>query len=63
MAVRLTGAEPAIAERRVIIEDLHYEPVGNPANWDVMPDGRMVFVEPVAGTRVVPVFDHRAQGA
>ena len=51
------GAPPRVTARSVVLDDLRYQPVGNHANWDVMPDGRMVFIEPVGGTQLVMVFD------
>jgi Tol biopolymer transport system component len=51
------GAPPRIAARSVVLDELVYQPVGNHANWDVMPDGRMVFIEPVGVTQLVLVFD------
>ena len=43
--------------REVVIDPLHYDPVGNHANWDVTDDGRFVFIEPVAGGKLTMVFD------
>ena len=58
MSVRLgDGVPPRVLERTEVFEQLVYEPVGNHANWDVMPDGRLVFIEPVTGTQIVVVSD------
>jgi len=51
------GEPPRATAREVVIESLRYEPVNNHANWDVMPDGRLVFVEPLADARLAMVFD------
>ena len=40
---------PRVVSREVVIDPLHYDPVGNHANWDVTADGRFVFIEPLAG--------------
>ena len=58
LSVRFTNdAEPRELARSVVLENLRFEPVGNHANWDVMPDGRLVFIEPMEGTQLVVVFD------
>ncbi len=63
IAARLEGgAMPRVASRTLIVPDLRYEPVGNHANWDVMPDGRLVFVEPVMGTQIEMIFDPAPPG-
>ncbi|HEU4699234.1 MAG TPA: protein kinase [Gemmatimonadales bacterium] len=51
------GVPPRVAGREVVLDPLRYEPVGNHANWDVTPDGRFVFVEPVGGGRLEMVLD------
>jgi serine/threonine-protein kinase len=51
------GSPPRVAARVVVMDPLHYDPVGNHANWDVTSDGRFVFIEPVAGGRLTMVFD------
>ncbi|MEO8227559.1 MAG: protein kinase, partial [Gemmatimonadota bacterium] len=57
-AVRLgVGESPVVIGRSTEVEDLVYQPVGNHANWDILPDGRKVFVEPGAGSELVLVFD------
>jgi serine/threonine-protein kinase len=58
VAVRFgAGTDPRIVARSVLIERVRYEPVGNHTNWDVMPDGRMVLVEPQMETQLTMVFD------
>ena len=47
------------AAREIVIDPLRYDPVGNHANWDVTADGRFVFIEPLAGGRLMMVFDWR----
>ncbi len=56
------GQPPRVAAREVVIDPLHYDPVSNHANWDVTPDGRFVFIEPVAGGRLEMIFDWAPQG-
>jgi hypothetical protein len=51
------GAPPRVTSRTVLVDRLSYQPVGNHANWDVIPDGRMVFIEPVGGTELVLVLN------
>jgi serine/threonine-protein kinase len=53
------GAPPRVVSREVVIDPLHYDPVSNHANWDVTADGRFVFIEPLAGSRLMMVFDWR----
>jgi hypothetical protein len=48
-----------VVAHTVVLDHFRYEPVGNHANWDVMPDGRMVFVEPLPGTQLELIFDWR----
>jgi serine/threonine protein kinase len=56
------GAPPRVASREIVIDPLHYDPVSNHANWDVTADGRFVFIEPLAGGRLMMVFDWRPTG-
>jgi Tol biopolymer transport system component len=56
------GAPPRVASREIVLDPLRYDPVGNHANWDVTADGRFVFIEPLAGGRLMMVFDWRPTG-
>jgi eukaryotic-like serine/threonine-protein kinase len=56
------GAPPRVAAREIVIDPLRYDAVGNHANWDVTADGRFVFIEPLAGGRLMMVFDWRPTG-
>jgi serine/threonine-protein kinase len=56
------GEPPRVASREIVIDPLRYDPVGNHANWDVTPDGRFVFIEPLSGGRLMMVFDWRPTG-
>ncbi len=56
------GAPPRVASREIVIDPLRYDPVSNHANWDVTPDGRFVFIEPLSGGRLMMVFDWRPTG-
>jgi Tol biopolymer transport system component len=56
------GALPRVASREIVIDPLRYDPVSNHANWDVTPDGRFVFIEPLSGGRLMMVFDWRPAG-
>ena len=58
---RLRGP-PRVASREIVIDPLRYDPVSNHANWDVTPDGRFVFIEPLSGGRLMMVFDWRPAG-
>jgi hypothetical protein len=57
--VRLDAAPLRVVDRRVAITRLHHEPVVNHANWDVMPDGSIVLVEPATDTELVLIFNDR----
>jgi eukaryotic-like serine/threonine-protein kinase len=57
------GAPPRVVSRQVVIDPLHYDPVSNHANWDVTADGRFVVIEPLAGSRLMMIFDWRPSGA
>ena len=64
LAARIAaGAPPRVIARSVVIDPLNYEPVNNHANWDAAPDGRLVFVEPQGGNRLVMVFDWQPEDA
>ena len=56
------GVPPQVASREIVMDPLRYDPVGNHANWDVTPDGRFVFIEPLSGGRLMMVFDWRPTG-
>jgi Tol biopolymer transport system component len=56
------GAPPRVVSREVVLDPLRYDPVGNHSNWDVTADGRFVFIEPLAGGRLMMVFDWRPTG-
>jgi eukaryotic-like serine/threonine-protein kinase len=56
------GAPPRVASREIVISPLRYDPVSNHANWDVTADGRFVFIEPLAGGRLMMVFDWTPTG-
>ena len=58
IAARVGPGTPArILSREVVLDPLQYEPIPNHANWDVAPDGRLIFVEPLAGSRLLMVSD------
>ena len=64
LAARLADdSPPRVLARDVVLGYVRYEPVGNHANWDVMPDGRMIFVEPVATQALTMIFDWRPRVA
>ena len=56
---------PRVLVRELGVDHLRAQPVSNHANWDVTPDGRMVFVEPVAEQALTLIFDWkpRTEGA
>lgn len=51
-----------MVSREVVLDSVQAEPVANHANWDVTPDGRFIFVEPVAGNRFLMVSDWAPRG-
>ena len=51
-----------VVSREVVLDSVQAEPVANHANWDVTPDGRFIFVEPVAGNRFLMVSDWAPRG-
>ena len=51
------GNPPSVLSHRAVVEDFRYEPVGNHANWDVMPDGRFLVAEPESGWLAALIFN------
>ena len=51
------GDPPSVSSHRAVVEDFRYEPVGNHANWDVMPDGRFLVAEPESGWLAALIFN------
>jgi hypothetical protein len=58
MAARIApGLSPRVLSREVIVDPFRYDRGANHANWDMTPDGRIVFVEPLGGGRLLMVTD------
>jgi serine/threonine-protein kinase len=58
MAARIGPGSPArVLAREVVVDPFRHEGIPNHSNWDVTPDGRLVFVEPVSGGRLLMVSD------
>jgi hypothetical protein len=39
------------------VDPFRYDAIPNHSNWDMIPDGRMILVEPLGGGRLLMVTD------
>jgi eukaryotic-like serine/threonine-protein kinase len=58
LAARIApGPPPRVLSRDVVVDPFRSDPIANHSNWDMTADGRIVFVEPMGGGRLLMVTD------
>jgi eukaryotic-like serine/threonine-protein kinase len=53
----MAGDPPRVESRRVVMNRFPSEPVGNHANWDLLPDGRFLIAAPESQGRLGLIFN------